>query len=181
MKNYIGLDAHSATSTFVNLDWEGNIISRTRVDTAEANLISFIRAQKGEKKLTFEQSHLSKWLYVVLKDEVDELTVCNPVYISKRSGPKNDYRDTHHMADELRCNHLTSVYHDDNEFIHMRALVSAYTDVVCEHVRVKNRYKALFRSEALPTKGIKIYSEPERIKELSRPVDHFIAENLMEQ
>src|SRR3989338_4751647 len=88
---------------------------------------------------------------------------------------------SHHMAAELRCNHLTSVYHDDNEFIHMRALVSAYTDVVCEHVRVKNRYKALFRSEALPTKGIKIYSEPERIKELSRPVDHFIAENLMEQ
>lgn len=181
MKNYIGLDAHSATSTLVNVDWKGEVISRLHVKTTESNLLGFIRSQKGETKLTFEESNLSKWLYVLLKDEVDELVICNPLFISKRSGPKNDYRDALHLADELRCNHITAVFHDDNEFMYMRALVSAYTDVVREITRTKNRYKCLFRSEALETEGKTLYGDETRIQELSQPIDRFIAQNLMEQ
>lgn len=181
MKNYIGLDAHSATSTLVNLDWQGNVISRCHIQTTESNLLGFLRSLKGEKKLTFEESNLSKWLYIVLKDEVDELIVCNPLFISKRSGPKNDYRDALHLADELRCNHITPVFHEDNELIYMRALISAYTDMVQEMTRTKNRYKCLFRSEALDTDGKTLYDDETRIKELSQPVDRFIAQNLMQQ
>jgi len=148
MKNYIGLDAHSATSTFVNLDWQGNILSRACVKTSEKNLLDFICAQRGEKKLTFEQSGLTKWLYTILKDKVDELIICNPAYIAPRTGPKNDYRDALHLADELRCQHLTPVYMENNELMSMRTLVSSYTDVVRECTRAKNRYKALYRAEA---------------------------------
>jgi len=180
MKNYIGLDAHSASCTFVNLDWQGNMISRTRVETTESNLINFVQSQKGEKKLTFEQSGLSKWLYTVLKGQVDELIVCNPVFLSPRSGPKNDYRDALHLADELRCQHLTPVYIEDNELMTMRTLVSSYTDVVREIVRAKNRYKALFREEALVTHGQTIYKKPERISELSQSTHRFVATNIMD-
>jgi transposase len=181
MKNYIGLDAHSATSTFVNLDWQGNMLSRACVKTSEKNLIDFISAQRGEKKLTFEQSGLTKWLYTVLKDQVDELIICNPVYLAPRTGPKNDYRDALHLADELRCKHLTPVYMENNELMNMRTLISSYTDVVRECVRAKNRYKALFRAEALKTKGKTLYKQPERIAELSEETNRFVAGNLLQQ
>ena len=129
-------------------------------------------------KLTFEESSLSKWLYVTLKDKVDELIVCNPLFLSRKQGPKNDYRDALHLANELRGNHLTPVFHEDNEYMDMRTLMSGYFDIVREGVRAKNRYKCLFRSEALDTKGKTIYKKVERIKELIRPSDRFVAESL---
>jgi transposase len=63
----------------------------------------------------------------------------------------------------------------------LRSLISAYRDLVHEIVRSKNRYKALFRSEAIKTPGVAIYKTNERIKELSRTTDQFVAEGLFEQ
>src|SRR6185369_8418249 len=54
-------------------------------------------------------------------------------------------------------------------------------DLVHEIVRSKNRYKALFRSEAIQTPGVGVYRSSERIKELSRLTDRFVAEGLFEQ
>ena len=181
MENYIGLDAHSATCTFVNVNNKGEIISQCCVKTTEKNLLGFVRIQKGFKKLTFEESNLSQWLYVLLKTEVDELVVCNARYLSEKQGPKTDYRDAIHLANELRTNHLIPVFHEENDFIKIRSQVGAYNDVVREIARTKNRYKALFRSQALHTEGTKIYSEPERIEELTSSSDRFVAHNLLEQ
>lgn len=181
MINYIGLDAHSATCTFVNLNEKGKEIAQCTVKTTEANILGFIKSQKGVKKLTFEESGLSKWLHILIKDKVDELIVCHPGYLSKRKGARDDYPDALQLANELRCNNLTPVFHEVSDFMEMRSLIGAYQDVVNEGVRTKNRYKALFRAEALDTKGKTIYNQPERIKELSMGMDKFVAEQLMEQ
>lgn len=63
----------------------------------------------------------------------------------------------------------------------LRALVSAYSDVVSEIFRAKNRYKSIFRSEAIPAPRTKIYNAPERIKELSTSTGRFVAENILAQ
>lgn len=42
MKHYIGLDAHSATCTFVCLDHRGMETRKTKVQTSEKNIVDFL-------------------------------------------------------------------------------------------------------------------------------------------
>jgi transposase len=181
MENYIGLDAHSKTCTFVIVDRKGKEKRHERLKTTEAELVKFIRSVKGKKHLTFEESHLAKWLYVLFKDEVDNLVVCDPSYLTRRRGPKDDYRDTLHLAQELRGNHLTAVFHEDNIFSKLRSEVSAYQDLVRDITSMKNRYKSLFRCEAIHTKGSRIYGDETRIAELRNEEDRFVASGLFSQ
>jgi hypothetical protein len=93
MANYIGMDVHSKTCMFVVVNSAGKEIATARVNTSETEISKFIRSLRGRKSLTFEESQMSRWLHVFVKDEVDELIVCNPCFIPKRKGPKNDYQD----------------------------------------------------------------------------------------
>jgi len=53
MKYFIGLDAHSTTSTFAVLDKERQFRLRKTVDTSEKNLLSVINQVQGERYRTF--------------------------------------------------------------------------------------------------------------------------------
>jgi transposase len=181
MATYIGLDGHSKTSTFVTVNESGKVLNQSQVVTCERDLLAYVRGQKGTKKLIFEESHLSQWFFALFSGEVDDLTVCHPGYLGKKQGPKDDLRDATHLANELRCGHVIPVYHDQSRMMELRSLVSAYRDLVHEIVRSKNRYKALFRSEAIKTPGVAVYRSDERIKELSRTTDRFVAEGLLKQ
>jgi transposase len=181
MTLYIGLDGHSKTSTFVCVNGHGKVVATQQVITCERELLEFIRGQRGTKKLIFEESHLSQWFYALLLKEVDELTVCHPGYLGKKPGAKTDLRDATHLAQELRCGHVIPVFHDQSQMMELRSLVSGYKDLVQEIVRTKNRYKSLFRSEAIKTPGVGVYRSAERIQELSRKVDRFVAEQLFAQ
>lgn len=181
MKYYIGLDAHSATSTAVVVNEGGDIVCRETFRTTEANLVGFMDKIEGEKSLTFEECHLAQWLYVTLKEEVDHLIVCNPVYVAKKQGAKTDFRDALHLAQELRGNHLKPVYHDDSHWIELRVLTNNYLSLVDDVVRAKNRLKAVFRSNGLDTSGGDFYTSKERAKELTNPNAKFVAENLFAQ
>jgi transposase len=181
MKHYIGLDAHSATCTFVVINEAGDVTHRAIVKTSEGNLLGFLKTLPGEKILTVEESHVSQWVYVLLNDKVDKLIVCNPVHLGKKQGPKTDYRDALNLAQCLRGNFLKAVYHDESHWIQLRVLVSGYLDLVSEIVRTKNRLKAVFRSEILDTSDNKFYSEKDRSKELSHEHGRFVAESLFAQ
>jgi len=181
MTRYIGLDGHSKTSTFVTMNEKGKLLEQKQVVTCERELLEFVREQKGKKKLVFEESHLSQWLYTLLLPEVDELVVCHPGYLAKRQGPKNDLRDAIHVANELRCGHVIPVFHDPGRMMELRSLMSGYQDLVQDIVRSKNRYKSLFRSEAIQVPGVGVYRSRDRIGELSRRTDRFIAEHLFDR
>lgn len=62
MKHYIGLDAHSATCTFVVLDESGNVTHWTIVKTSESTLLGFLAILPGEKILAVEESRVSQWV-----------------------------------------------------------------------------------------------------------------------
>ncbi len=156
---FIGLDAHSKTCFFVVLGKTGRILKRERVTTNEMNLLAFVRGVKGPKKLVFEEGVMSQWLFLLLKDEVDELVVCQP---QEHDGPKNDEKDAWEIADLLRVGRLKSVFHTDNELINLRTLVSGHDDLIGEITREKNRLKALFRQVAIPTDG-KIFHSPGKL------------------
>jgi transposase len=181
MTLYIGIDAHYATSTFVTLDEAGTIIKKAKTKTCKSAVLAYMRSEEhhGQKmKATLEETNMSHWYYKVLRKKVDELIICNPLYISKRSGAKNDFRDALHLANELRGNHLTPVYHEDSALMDMRSLVTGYSNLTADIRRSKNRYKALFRSEALPTEGGGFYDQKENTTQLKQTHHSFIAENL---
>lgn len=102
MEHYIGMDAHSKTSMFVVVDPKGKETQALRINTSETEILKFIGSLKGKKHLTFEECQLARWLHVVIKDQVDDLVVCNPCFIAKRKGPKNDYLDALHLAQHLQ-------------------------------------------------------------------------------
>jgi len=181
MNYFIGLDAHSATSTFAVVDSNGQCILRETVSTSEQSLGRVLDKIHGERHLTFEESTISQWLYLQLVDKVDELLICNPTYVAQKSGAKTDFRDALHLAQELRTNHLKPVYHDNSHWIQLRVSVSGYLDIVEEIVRFKNRLKAVFRSEAIGTDENSFYKNYERVKELKNPSAKFVAENLFNQ
>jgi transposase len=157
---FIGMDAHSRTSTFVVLGKSGKVLRRAKVKTQEDELLAFVRSVKGAKSLAFEEGVMSQWLYLLIKDEVDELVVCQP---REKSGAKTDEIDAGEIADLLRVGRLKAVFHEDSELMNLRTLVSGYEDVVAEVVRTKNRYKALYRQVAIPTKVAGFYESTEML------------------
>ena len=181
MNYYIGLDAHSSTCTAVVVDEAGEQKLRHTFPTTEANLIEFVSQISGVIHLTFEECTLSQWLYVTLIERVDHLLVCNPVYVAKKQGAKTDYRDALHLAQELRTGHLKPVYHDESHWIELRVLTNNYLALVDDIVRAKNRLKAVFRSEAIPTNTKKFYEDKEQTKKLKNQNSQFVAESLYGQ
>ena len=181
MKYYIGLDAHSKTCTFAVVDETGKCVLRETVITSEQNLETVINKVKGERHLTFEESTISQWLYLTLKDKVDKLVVCNPVYVAKKPGAKTDFRDALHLAQELRTNHLQEVFHDNSHWMQLRVSVSGYQDLTQEIVRTKNRLKSVFRAEIKNTDENRFYKNKSRVSELNNPSAKFVAEKLFNQ
>jgi transposase len=161
----------------------GDILIRETFDTTEANLIGFLNRlpEKETVHLTFEECHLAQWLYVTLVEYVDQLLVCNPVYIAKKQGAKTDFRDALHLAQELRTGHLKPVFHNTSRWIELRTLVNNYLTLVEDIVRAKNRLKAVFRSHGLATDTKSFYKTPDRAKELPHESARFVAESLFEQ
>jgi transposase len=151
---------------------------RAVVATQEDTVLGFVRSVKGAKKLTFEEGVMSQWLYALLKDEVDELVVCQP---PEKIGAKTDAIDAAEIADLLRVGRLKSVFHADNDLMHLRTLVSGYGDVIQDLTRTKNRYRALYRQVAVPTAGTGFYESAEMIAKLDTDVRRHVAVALFEQ
>jgi transposase len=182
MKYFIGLDVHSKSSTFAVINQEGQCVLRKEVPTTEKSLESVIDQIDGERHLVFEECHLAQWVYIALREKVDRLVVCNPVYLAKKQGAKTDFRDALHLAQELRTNHVSPVYHDNSHWIQLRTLVSGYLDITGEIVRFKNRLKGVFRSEAISTDENNFYKScREKANQLSNESSKFVADNLFNQ
>jgi transposase len=175
---YIGMDAHSRENFFVVVDKKGRVLRTQSVKTTDASILEFVRSINGRKALAIEECSLAHWLYLLLKDEVDELVVCQP---PSHKGAKTDKIDAEKIAQLLRCGMLKSVFHADSEYTELRTLVSGYSDVVQEIVRAKNRYKSLFRRVAIVGEGQNFYSNKEIISDLKTSVAMFVARNLSAQ
>jgi len=175
---FIGMDAHSRNCYFVVLGKKGRVLRRKRVRTQKSEILEFVRSVRGAKKLVFEEGVMSQWLYLLLKDEVDELVVCQP---SENEGAKTDWIDATENADLLRCGKLKTVFHSADELMNLRAIVSGYRDVIEESKRSKNRYKAIFRNVAIPTKGRGFYKLEEMLTQLPTDEQRYVATTLFEQ
>ncbi len=182
LENYIGIDIHSKTSTYVVMSKHGEITHEGKIDTTEKNLIGFLRSIPSPKSLTFEETNVSQWAYCLLKDEVDKLIVCNPCYLPKKPGAKTDYLDALHLVMQLRAGNLYSVYHEDSVLMDLRTVVKYYDDVTERLANLKKQFKALLRSEAIECGSAYMTSRDGRkYLDLKNPVKQMIAKRIFDE
>lgn len=171
----IGIDAHSRHCVFAVMNKKGKLLETKRVPTTEKNILSFVRSIKGQKQVAFEEGIISHFLYVLLKNEVDHIVVCQA---TGSDGPKTDWIDAEETADLLRVGRLKPVHHEDSRFMDLRVLISGYADLNQEIVRMKNRYKALYRQIAIRTDSSDFYSSRDHIAKLKTVEQRYVASTL---
>jgi transposase len=122
--------------------------------------------------LTIEETTSSQWLYVELKEYVDEIIICD-TYRNKlfSEGAKNDKIDAVKLAMLLRGEFLKPVFHSCDKIIELRKLVSTYDDLIQRGVRLKNQKSAILRSVGkLKTETIEIGIEKFLIEQIDRAI-----------
>ncbi len=127
---------------------EASAVKAVNVPSSVKELQIYLGRLKGKKILTFEETTTSQWLYVELKNYVDEILVCDPYRNHLLSdGPKTDELDAAKLVQLLKGDFLKPVFHSADEFIYLRKLISGYEDVIKAGVRLKNQRAALFRAQ----------------------------------
>lgn len=166
---YIGLDVHQSTISVAVLNSEGKLLMQSVIKTKASALLDLIAGIRGTLHVTFEEGTHSAWLYDVLVRRVARVVVCNPRKNALlKSGSKSDQIDARKLAELLRANLLSPVYHGEHSTGRMQQLVASYTALTQDTGRVMRRIKALYRSRAIACAGKKVYGKRHRQEWLSK-------------
>jgi len=155
---YVGLDVHRDTISVAVLDESGRLIMQSVLATRAAAILDFIGGIRGTAQVTFEEGTHSAWLYDLLARRVAKLVVCNPRKNALlKSGSKSDAIDARKLAELLRAQMLSPVYHGESSGLEVQHLVRSYTMLTEDTTRVMARLKAVFRGQAVACAGTKLY------------------------
>lgn len=152
---YIGADVHAATT---ELAFERNqrIVKRLRVPTTIPALREALASVAGTKQLVIEEGSMADWLWRNLKDDVDEMVVCDPRRnrLISEDGDKDDPIDCGKLAELLRGGFLRPVHHPQSaERAELKRWVALYHDRVKQAVREVNKIRMLGRQYGLRVPG----------------------------
>jgi transposase len=151
---YIGMDVHQATISVAVLDGRGKLIMECIVETKAATIVEFLNGLRGDLSVTFEEGTSAAWLHDLLKPHVSHLVVCDPRKNALlKDGSKSDRIDARKLAELLRGNQLSPVYHGEHGLRTLKELGRSYLTISQDLVRVMVRVKALYRSWAIPCSG----------------------------
>ena len=143
----IGLDWAQSNMAIARVTKKGRRIHTSEYPSDVGDLKAYLKGLKGKKRLVFEESTSSQWLYTELNSCVDKLIVCDPRRNRLMTeGAKDDKIDAQKLVQLLRADAIKPVFHSGDDFIHLRKLVSGYTDIVQAGVRLKNQRAAIFRA-----------------------------------
>ncbi len=93
--------------------------------------------------------------------------VCNPRKNALlKVGNKNDKLDARKLAELLRGNQLSPVYHGQNSARALKELGRAYTVLTEDTTRVMARLKAIYRGQVVSTPGKALYGQRRREEQL---------------
>jgi transposase len=102
-------------------------------------------------------------LHDLLKLHVSHLVVCDPRKNALlKDGSKSDRIDARKLAELLRGNQLSPVYHGEHGLRALKELARSYLTISQDLVRVMVRVKALYRSWAIPCSGKQVYAVRQR-------------------
>jgi len=160
---YVGLDVHQSTISVAVLNVEGKLVMQSVLATQAAAILDFLHGLRGTLHVTLEEGTYSAWLYDLLRRHVAKLVVCNPRKNALlKSGNKSDQIDARKLAELLRGDLLSAVYHGEHGTRGLQELVRSYSTLTEDTTRVMGRLKALFRSQAIECAGRKPYGSRHR-------------------
>jgi transposase len=166
---YIGIDVHKESMTIAVRNAVGKIVMECVIETKASMILQFIGGLRGDVQVTFEEGTSAAWLYDLLKPHVSKLVVCDPrKNKSMREGNQNDKIDARRLAELLRLDHLTPVYHGEHGLRTLKELVRSHLAVTKDLVRVMTRVKAIYRSWAIPCTGTQVYARCHRAEWLGK-------------
>jgi transposase len=166
---YIGMDVHKESISIAVRNSAGKIVMECVIETKANIILDFIHGLRAELHVTFEEGTWAAWLYDLLKPHVTELVVCDPrKNASMREGNQSDRIDALRLAELLRLNHLSPVYHGEHGLRSLKELVRSYLTITKDHGRVMSRVKAIYRSWAIPCTGKQVYAPRHRTEWLGK-------------
>jgi transposase len=156
---YIGLDVHQATISIAVLNSAGKLVMECTIETKAETILQFFLGLRGNLHVTFEEGTCAAWLYDLLKPpRVNRVVVCNPRKNALlKAGNKSDRIDARKLAELLRSNLLSPVYHGETGVRTLKELARSYLTITKDLTRVMNRLKAVYRSWAIRCAGQEVY------------------------
>jgi transposase len=158
---YVGLDVHKDSISVAMRDGRGKVIEEIVLPTSEAALLGWVKEQRGTLHVALEEGTWAAWLHELLVGRVARVVVCDPRKNS-RAGNKNDRIDARELADLLRCDRLSPVFHGATGLRSLRELARTYVVLTKEQTRTMNRIKALYHSYAIECAGQACYGPKQR-------------------
>src|SRR6201988_3298166 len=166
---YIGMDVHKESISIAVRNAAGKIVMECIIETKASMILQWIDGLRGDLQVTFEEGTWAAWLYDLLKPHVRKLVVCDPrKNKSMREGNQSDRIDARRLAELLRLDHLTPVYHGEHGLRTLKELVRSYLTITKDLGRVMSRVKALYRSWAIPCTGKQVYARGHRAEWLAK-------------
>lgn len=160
---YIGMDVHTETIVSAVLNARGKLVMESVIETKAQAVRDFVQGVRGTVSVTFEEGTHAAWLYDVLQPVVAKVVVCDPRKNTLLlAGNKGDRVDAHKLAQLLRADLLTPVYHGTHGTRTLKELARSYSALMEDCTRVMNRLKALYRARAIPCTGESVYQKDER-------------------
>jgi transposase len=158
-EKYIGMDVHQATVSVAVMDSGGKLIMECILETKAGTILEFIQGVRGSLSVTFEEGTCAAWLLDLLQPHVSRLVVCDPRKNALlKDGSKSDRIDARKLAELLRGNQFSPVYHGDHGVRTLKELGRSYLTLTQDLTRVMSRIKALYRSWAIPCSGTAVYA-----------------------
>jgi transposase len=167
LPKYMGMDVHKAMTVIAVLNSAGKVVAEAIIETKASAILDFIMSQRGTLHVAFEEGTQAAWLYDLIRPHVANVVVCDPRKIAIE-GNKGDKPDAKRLAERLRTNSLTPVYHGEQTTRSVKELAHSYTSMVEDSTRVKNRLKALFRGRGVDCSGSAVYGPEERKEWLAK-------------
>jgi transposase len=169
---YIGMDVHKDTIVIAVLNAQGKRVMESIIETKAQAVRDFVQGVRGTVHVTFEEGTHAAWLYDGLRPLVAKVVVCDPRKNTLLlAGNKGDRVDAHKLAQLLRADLLTPVYHGTHGTRTLKELARSYSALMEDCTRVMNRLKALYRARAIPCTGEGVYQKEERARWLRKLTD----------
>src|ERR1700676_3349341 len=166
---YIVMNVHRESISIAVLNSAGKVVLECVIETKASIILQFIDGLRGDLHVTFEEGTWAAWLDDLLKPHVTKLVVCDPQKnASMREGNQSDKIDARRLAELLRLNHLSPVYHGEHGLRSLKELVRSYLTITKDLVRVMTRVKAIYRSWAIPCSGKQVYAARHRAEWLRK-------------
>ena len=166
---YIGMDVHKESISIAVRNAAGKVVMECVIETKASMILQFFDGLRGDLQVTFEEGTSAAWLYDLLRPPVTKLLVCDPrKNASMREGNQHDKIDALRLAELLRLNHLSPVYHGEHGLRSLKELVRSYLTITKDLTPVMTRVKAIYRSWAIPCTGKQVYAPRYRAEWLGK-------------